>query len=81
MSIPAKPSDDVPAALQGLAAQYGHSPVRLIEARNHVARGKGEKSTEVKVMDAAVALLLYQGTGEKPLLDLCLKLLASIGEN
>ena len=46
-----------------------------------MARGKGEKSTEVKVMDAAVALLLYQGTGEQPLFDLCRKLLASIGEN
>ena len=74
-------SDDVPAALQGLAKQYGNSPARLIEARNYVASRKGDESTEVKIMDAAVALLLHQGTGQRELFDLCLKLVGSIGQN
>jgi len=81
MSIPARPSDDVPAALQDLAEQHGNSPARLIEARNHVASSKGDESTEVKIMDAAVALLLNQCTGQRELFDLCLKLVGSIGQN
>ena len=81
MSARAKPSADVPAALQGLAKQYRNSPARLIEARNHVASRKGNETTEVTIMDAAVALLLYQRTGQRELFDLCLELVGSVGQN